>query len=60
MFIPLSMRKITQLITCNRAHICTHSSNSLCGGTCRLEIIRAPNDDVYSGVFEFSSGKDFW
>jgi len=25
--------------------------NSLCGGACQLEIISAPNDDVYSGSF---------
>jgi len=34
-------------------------SNSLCGGAYQLENISAPNDDVYSGSFEFTSGKDF-
>jgi len=33
------------------SHSPIHTHNSLCGGTCRLEIMSTPNDEVLEGDF---------
>ena len=43
----------------DHSHDPSHTHNSLCGGTCQLKIISAPNDDMLEGDFEFNFGKDF-